>query len=192
MFRHCERDGRRTALPSDIPSQARARARAFVPSCTVPVKPALFELSQWRNKTSEPGDRTPLQSASAFCCSSPRLPRRRYRLFLLSLFLRIIPSCSPTRHAILRSRLAFLSGLGPQTTKLLSGVVALPRGAHFIFPFLRSHSLSLTLSFSSLHLPFSALPLPPLFAVEDAAFQIVSASRGTKGKGWQNESIVSA
>lgn len=54
---------------------------------------------------------------------------------------------------------------------------------HFIFPFLRSRSRSL---FLLLYLFLSCISLFLfLFVVEAAAFQIVSASRETKGKGWR-------
>jgi len=106
----------------------------------VPVKPALFELSQWWNKTSTGG----IELHSKALALSVALPlgcrgaAAAFPSSLSSYHLR-----SPTRHAILRSRLALLSGLGPQTTKL-SDVVVLPRGVHFIFPFLLSLSLLLS------------------------------------------------
>jgi len=65
--------------------------------------------------------------------------------------------------------------------------VALPRGAHSVFLF---SAFSLTSIPSPLipRNPFPTIsstpPLPPLFAVEAAAFRNASTSRGTKGKDW--------
>lgn len=155
LFRRCERDQRggegggptperEAPLPSGVPP------RAFIPSCTVPVKPALFELSQWRNKTSTGGSNStpkPKRSLLPFPSTAEAPPP-----FSLPPYL----PCSPTHHATPRfwSSPVPPLALDSQTTKLPPSV-AQPRGAHSAL-----FSLSLLLASLSLSLGVHATPFP--------------------------------
>lgn len=143
----------------------------------------------------QPGDRTPLQSPSALCCFSSWRQRRRYRFpFLRVHQLTVLPHGSglllfPLLHWVRKQqnyprawhcRVArippfsiFLSSLFPS--------LSLPPSSLFSSLFL---SFSLTTLFPAIPFPDTP-PLPPLFAVEAAAFWNASTSRGTKGKGWR-------
>lgn len=168
-------------------------ARAFVSSCTVPVRPALFELSQWRNKTSTRGSNSTPKPKRSLCCLSPRRAEAPLPSLPLPSSPVLLP-CSPTPTRRATPRLRILSPFSlPSSCVGSANNKTTPRALwHYRF-----HRVAFRLPFlrflSYFHLPsFPVTPFPRSrahhlfrrFAVEAAAFRNASTSRGTKGKGW--------
>lgn len=137
-----DRRRREAPLPSGVPP------RAFIPSCTVPVKPALFELSQWRNKTSTGGSNStpkPKRSLLPFPSAAEAPPP-----FSLPPY----PPCSPTHHCY-----PTVSSPGPPScTRSANNKTTPERGTtawRAFRPFLSFSLLSLAISFPANPFPGS-------------------------------------